>query len=233
MNHKISHLKVLQRTTPSGLGAKTFIYCTRTLCQPPTSFLFMWLQKKNSFCCCGRHTNNKIFEQNEPQNISFESVARDNTFWVVCINIHILYQNIVLASYNFFVHVGAEKNCFANVCGRHTQINRFLIKMNHKISHLKVLQQTTTYKLGALASVQCTRTLSLPPTCFLFLWLWNKICFAVVVGTQIITRFLIKMNHKISHLKVLQQTTPSGSGVLASAQCTRTWCLPFVHGVME
>jgi hypothetical protein len=35
-------------------------------------------------------------------------------------------------------------------------------------------------------------------------------------GTQT-TRFLIKMNHNISHLKVLQRTTPSGLGVLASA----------------
>ena len=37
----------------------------------------------------------------------------------------------------------------------------------------------------------------------------KKISLAVVVGTQI-TRFLNKMNHKISHLKVLQGTTPSG-----------------------
>ena len=65
-----------------------------------------------------------------------------------------------------------------------TQITRFLIKMNHKISHLKGLQYTTTYGSGALASAQSTRTLFLPPTTFLFMWLRNKICFAVVVGTK-------------------------------------------------
>ena len=40
--------------------------------------------------------------------------------------------------------------------------------------------------------------------------------FKFQAGTQT-TRFLIKMNHNISHLKVLQRTTPSGLGVLASA----------------
>ena len=42
--NKISHLKVLQRTTPSGLDALAFLYYTRTL--PPTTFLFMWLLNK-------------------------------------------------------------------------------------------------------------------------------------------------------------------------------------------
>ena len=132
------------------------------------------------------------------QNISFESVATDDTFWVGCTNLNIVYQNIVLASYKFFVHVWLQnKNRFADVVG--TQITRFSIKMNHKISNLKGLQMTAPNRLGAQTSTQCTRTLCLPPISFLFIWLQNKIRFANMVGTKI-TSFLIKMNHKISHL---------------------------------
>ena len=158
-HNKISHLKVLQRTTPDSLGALAFAQCTRTLCLPPTNFLFMWLQ-------------NKI--------------------------------------------------CFANVVG--TQIMRFLIKMNHKISYLKGLQRTAPNRLGAQISTQCTRTLCQPPISFLMLWLQNKICFANVVGTQI-TRFSIKMNHKKSHLEGSHWTTPGESGTETFTQCTRTLCL--------
>ena len=51
-----------------------------------------------SFCCCGRHKNNNmIFNQNEPQNISFERVAEDNTRWVRCTSIHYIY--------NYKVHI--------------------------------------------------------------------------------------------------------------------------------
>ena len=43
MNNKMSHLKGLQRTTPNGLGALASTKCTRTLCLPPITFLFLWL----------------------------------------------------------------------------------------------------------------------------------------------------------------------------------------------
>ena len=56
--------------------------------------------------------------------------------------------------------------------------------MNNNISHLKVLQKTTSSKLGALAFKHYTRTLQLPPTTFLFLWLLNNLQSAVVEGTQ-------------------------------------------------
>ena len=89
--------------------------------------------------------------------------------------------------------------------------------MNNRLSHLKGLQRTTPDRLRALSSTWYISTLFLPPTTIpLFLWLRNKIRFAYVVGTQI-TRFLIKMNHKISHLKGLQYTKTSGLGALASA----------------
>ena len=91
-----------------------------------------------------------------------------------------------------------KKNRFAVVVG--TQITRFLIKMNHKISHLKALQRTTP------SGLEYTRTLCQPPTSFLFIWLQKKNCFANVVGTQITRFVLIKTNHKISHLKGLQRT---------------------------
>ena len=42
------------------------------------------------------------------QNISFESVAEDKTFWVGCTSIQLVYENIMFASYNFFVPVVAE-----------------------------------------------------------------------------------------------------------------------------
>ena len=93
------------------------------------------------------------------------------------------------------------------------------------MSHLKGLQRTRLNRLVAQTFTYCTRTLCLPPTTFLLMWLWNKICFANVVGTQI-TRFLINMNQKISHLKGFHRTTPDGSGALVSVQCTRILCLP-------
>ena len=41
MNNKIFHMKWLQKTKPDGLGALTFLQCTRTLCLPPTTYLFL------------------------------------------------------------------------------------------------------------------------------------------------------------------------------------------------
>ena len=49
-----------------------------------------------------------FFHQNEPQNISLESVAMDNPFWVGCTSLRIVYKNIEFASYNFFVHMVEE-----------------------------------------------------------------------------------------------------------------------------
>ena len=45
------------------------------------------------------------FDQNEHHNILFERVAEDNTRWVWCISIHIVYKNIVFASYKLSVPV--------------------------------------------------------------------------------------------------------------------------------
>ena len=97
--------------------------------------------------------------------------------------------------------------------------------MNHKISQIKGLHRTKLDESGEQTSKSCTRTLCLPPTTFLFLWLQNEIHFAVVEGTKI-TRFLIRNEHEISHLKGLQSTTPDGLGVLASKRSSRTLCLP-------
>ena len=119
MNHKISYLKGMQRTTPNGLGALAFTQCTRTLCTPPATFLFMWLR-------------NEI---------------------------------------RFAVVVG-------------TQISRFSIKMNHKISHMKGFHMSAKAGSGAKTFTQCTETLCLPPTTFISLWLWNKIHYTVMAGTQ-------------------------------------------------
>ena len=91
----------------------------------------------------------------------------------------------------------------------------FRSEINNKISHLKGFHGTKSDESGAQTFTYCTRTLRLPPTTFLLMWLWNKICFTNVVGTQI-TGFLMKMNHKISHLKGLQRTTPDVSGAQTS-----------------
>ena len=75
---------------------------------------------KKSFCCwwC-THTKNKILIRNEQQNILFERVAQDNTRWVGCTNIHIVYYDIVFASYNFSAFVVAKWYVFC-WCGRYT-----------------------------------------------------------------------------------------------------------------
>jgi hypothetical protein len=56
------------------------------------------------------------------KNISNKRVAQDNTRWVRCTSIHIEYENIVIASYNFSVPVVAERNSFC-WCGRHKNNN--------------------------------------------------------------------------------------------------------------
>ena len=58
------------------------------------------------------------------------------------------------------------------------------------------------------------------------MWLWNDIHFAGVEGTETTTCFLVRNEHKISHLKGLQRTTLDGSGAQTSTYCTRTLCLP-------
>ena len=92
---------------------------------------------------------------------------------------------------------------------------------HNKISHLKVLQRTTLDGLGALASAKCLRTLCLPPTTFLFMWLGNEIHFPGVVGTQKTTGFLIRNEYKISQIKGFQRTALDGLDALAFTYSTR------------
>ena len=87
--------------------------------------------------------------------------------------------------------------------------------MDHRISQMKEVQRTTIDELVALASTYNTKTSCLPPTTFLYLWLWNDIHFAVVEGTQK-TSFSTGMNFKISYLKGFQRTTTDGPGALTS-----------------
>ena len=56
--------------------------------------------------------NNKIFNETEQQNISFERVADDSNRWVRCTNIHIVLKNIVFVSNHFpasVVEAGTQK----------------------------------------------------------------------------------------------------------------------------
>ena len=70
------------------------------------------------------------------QNISFESVAENNTGLIGCTSICITYMNIVYASYHFFVHVVEEQNLF-HCCCTHKKHDFESEIMNNKISHLK------------------------------------------------------------------------------------------------
>ena len=64
-------MKGLQRiTTLDRLGAQSSTKCTRTLCVPPTTFLFLWLRNKIRFAVDAR---------TEQPNFSFERVAEDST----------------------------------------------------------------------------------------------------------------------------------------------------------
>ena len=50
----------LQRTTPDRLGAQSSTYCTRTLCVPPTTVLFLWLMNEFFFAVDGVYLNATI-----------------------------------------------------------------------------------------------------------------------------------------------------------------------------
>ena len=116
IKQKISHLKGLQRTTPNESGALASAQCTRILCQPPTTFMFLWLQNDIHFANVVGTQITRFLIRNEPQNISFERVPQDNTRWVRCTNNHIEYQNIVFAFFNFSVHVVEVINLFYCCC---------------------------------------------------------------------------------------------------------------------
>ena len=91
----MSQKKGLQRTAPDGLGALESTQSTRSLCLPPTTFLFLWLWNEIHFVGVEGTHNNMIFDQNVQHNISFEKVAEDNTRWFGCTSIYIEYQIIV------------------------------------------------------------------------------------------------------------------------------------------
>ena len=82
----------------------------RTLCYPPTIFLFLWLKSKLDFGVGGMHTNNHIFQQNAPQNLLFGMVPEKNFLLVGCSSLHIAYENLLLPSYHFFVTAVEEKD---------------------------------------------------------------------------------------------------------------------------
>ena len=81
----------------------------RTLCYPPTTFLFLRLKRKVDFGVGGMYTNNHIFEQNAPQNLLLEMVATENFLLVGCSSLHIVYENLVLHFYHFIVSAVEEK----------------------------------------------------------------------------------------------------------------------------
>ena len=185
MNHKISYSKVLQRTRTSGLGAVSFLYYTRTFQLPPTTFLFLWLLNKlQSSVVEGTQTIRFLTKMNN--KISHLKVLQRTTPSGPCALAFLQYiRTLQLPPITFFFLWLLNKLQSAVVEG--TQTTRFLTKMNNNVFHLRVLQRTTLFGLGALAFVQYIRTLQLPPATFLFLWLLNKLQSTGVVGRHKIT----------------------------------------------
>ena len=56
------------------------------------------------------YTNGHFFEQNAPPNLLFEMVLKENFLLIGCSSLFIVYENMVLPSYHFFVPVVEEKN---------------------------------------------------------------------------------------------------------------------------
>ena len=56
------------------------------------------------------HANSHIFEQNAQQKFLFRMVATENLLLIGCSSLHIVYENLVLPSYNFFVTAVEEKS---------------------------------------------------------------------------------------------------------------------------
>ena len=80
----------------------------RILPNPPTTFLFLRLKSELNFGVGGMHTNSHIFEQNAPGNLLFKMVPKENSLLVGCSRLQIVYENLVLPSYHFFVSVVEE-----------------------------------------------------------------------------------------------------------------------------
>ena len=80
------------------------------------------------------HTKKMTFNQNEQHNILFQRVTEDNTRWVWCTSIHIVYKNIVFESYNFSVPVVAEWwMIFISLLWKAHKQHDFQSKMNSSI----------------------------------------------------------------------------------------------------
>ena len=144
MNHKISQIKGLHILIAQ--DNTRWVRCT-DIVFASYNFLVPVVAEWYSFHCCGRHTNNMIFNQNEQVNISFERVAEDNTRWVRCTSIHIEYKNIVFASYHFSVPLVVEWYTF-RCCGRYTNNMIFDQKWTIKYLRWKYLRWKKSYYSG-------------------------------------------------------------------------------------
>ena len=99
-------------------------------------------------------------------------------------------------------------------CGRHTN-SMIFVKMNHKISHLKGLQRTTSDNFGALSTTYGTvRSLYVPPTTFYTCGCGMKMI-SLLWQAHKHYDFWSELNNNLSHLKGLQRTTADQSGTLS------------------
>ena len=107
--------------------------------------------------------------------------------WMV---VHQTYLVLSSPTLSVLVKMWLQNNIhFSVVEGTLDKQRNFRSEMNHYIPHLKVLQRKPSSGAGALASTYCIRTLCLPLTSFLLLWLHNDIHFAVVEGTPFLGLF--------------------------------------------
>ena len=75
-------------------------------------FVFVVEEKSWFFAVGGMHLNSPVFEQNAPQNLLFGMVATEKFLLVRCSSLNILYENLLLSCYHFFVPVVEEKSWF-------------------------------------------------------------------------------------------------------------------------
>ena len=187
----------------------------KTLCYPPTTFLFLQLKSKLNFGVGGMHANSHIFEQNAPRNLSSEinGSKGELSFGWVQQPPHSIWKHCVTLL-SLFCSCGWRVNLIL-VCEASTQIVIFSSKMHQENSHSKWFQGINLFWLGAVASKYCMRTLPYLPTTFLFLRLKNKLDFAAAVCTQIVL-FWSKMHQGNTYLEWFQRKAFFWFGAVAS-----------------
>jgi hypothetical protein len=92
------------------IGCSSFYIVYENLVIPSYHFFVSAVEEQVDFAVGGMHTNSHIFEQNAPQHFLFEMVTTENSLLVGCSSFYIVYENLFLSSYHFFVTAVEEKS---------------------------------------------------------------------------------------------------------------------------